>query len=81
MRRELTDLMGPGIVKPSGPGIWLVHEASREPYVVAVGPTPIDDRIHFRRTLENWDTAALLDTWPTTDYPESDIACWRIGSL
>jgi len=66
--------------QPAEPGVWLVHEYTSEPYCVVVQKGVDEDALHFRMTpsgLNPWQR--LEDFWPTKEYPELDIACWKLN--
>ncbi len=76
LRHVLNEKLGLHVNKPDSVGLWLVHNGAfaPEPYFVIV--RDVSGELY-------WDCGQAknlyLDaTWPTKEYPELDIACWKL---
>jgi hypothetical protein len=82
IRAKLIESFGePRQNKPDGVGLWLVHDrimAPREPYFIIVELVVQFDELVWRRTGSTGQWNPLSTDWPTVEFPEMDVACWRI---
>lgn len=80
IRRFLLARLGEPTPQPTEAGLWMVHEFTGEPYFVVVQPGPSEDALHYRQTPNtSGEWLRLQDSWPTVEYPDLDIACWRFA--
>lgn len=82
LRQILVEKLGlQYLTMPDSVGLWLIHNrtmAPHDPYIIVVIDEPLTESFLWRLTRSGGDWLAMRNEWPTVEYPEIDIACWKL---